>query len=134
MAYKRHKKAGYANRPGFNRHASFIMSSPPIIYEDEASYCTRYTDTTTRLVKVSNLTLGTSEDDVRAAFQEFGNINHCFILMSAPTAAWLVFATPAEALASIVGMKGAVADGRKLRVHGIPSASLGGLALLLRIS
>ncbi|KAA1129422.1 hypothetical protein PGTUg99_033489 [Puccinia graminis f. sp. tritici] len=133
MVGKRHKKAGYA-RAGYNRHTSFLMSSPPIVYEDKASYCTRYTDTTMRLVKVSNLTLGTSKEDVRAAFQEFGNINHCFISLSAPTAALLVFTTPAEALASIVGMKGAVADGRKIKVHGIPSAFLGGLALLLRIS
>ncbi|KAA1128746.1 hypothetical protein PGTUg99_011208 [Puccinia graminis f. sp. tritici] len=56
------------------------MSSPPVVYEDTASYYTQHaTKQLSRVVTVANLTLGTSEEDVRIAFREFGKIQHCFV-------------------------------------------------------
>ncbi|KAA1088314.1 hypothetical protein PGT21_002361 [Puccinia graminis f. sp. tritici] len=111
------------------------MSSPVVVYEDDASYCSQHLiDPLSRIVSVINLALGTSEEDVRAAFCEFGKIQHCFVPLSAPTTAIVVFSTVAEAQASTRSMDGAIADNKKIRVQRKGVAARGGLSLLLRIA
>ncbi|EFP87343.2 uncharacterized protein PGTG_12927 [Puccinia graminis f. sp. tritici CRL 75-36-700-3] len=110
------------------------MSSPVVVYEDDASYCSQHRNESSRIVSVLNLALGTSEEDVRAAFCEFGRIQHCFVPLSAPTTAIVVFSTVTEAIASMRSMDGAIADEKQICVRRKAVVARGGLALLLRIS
>jgi RNA recognition motif-containing protein len=111
------------------------MSSPAIVYKDDAIYCSQHlTDRLSRIVRVLNLALGTSEEDVRAAFREFGKIQHCFVPLSAPTTAIVVFSTVTEAAAGVDGMDGAIADGKRIQVQRRTIAAQGGLSLLLIMS
>ncbi|KAA1072791.1 hypothetical protein PGTUg99_008197 [Puccinia graminis f. sp. tritici] len=111
------------------------MSSPVIVYDDTATFCSQHTaNQPSRIVGVANLILGTSEADIWAAFCEFGRIQFCFIPLSAPTTAIIVFSTDAEAAAGVDGMDGAIADGKRLHVQKSTITARGGLSLLLRMT
>jgi RNA recognition motif-containing protein len=111
-----------------------IISSPLIVYDNIDSFCSQHiADRPLSIVSVINLTLGTSEGDLRAAFCEFGRTQFCAVPLSAPTTAIIVFSTNAEAAASVDGMDGAIADGKKIRVQERTITTRGGLSLLLRM-
>ncbi|KAA1122194.1 hypothetical protein PGTUg99_033277 [Puccinia graminis f. sp. tritici] len=74
------------------------MSSPAIIYDDPSRYCKMYRPNhPSTFVSISNLALGTSTEDIRLTFQEFGFIGHCFIASDRPTRALVVFTGPSDA-------------------------------------
>ncbi|KAA1130708.1 hypothetical protein PGTUg99_026414 [Puccinia graminis f. sp. tritici] len=111
------------------------MSTPDLLYDDPATYCRQYRpNIQSNFVSISNLALGTTTDDIRFTFQDFGSISHCFIASDQPSKALLVFIKPPDAGYQAESLDGAIADGQCISVKTIKEAELGGLALLRRIT
>jgi RNA recognition motif-containing protein len=111
------------------------MSTPDLLYDDPAMYCTRYQPShRSNFVSISNLALGTTTDDIRLTFKDFGLISHCFIASDRPSRALVVFLNPSDAALQAELLDGAIADGQRISVRTIKEAELGGLALLRRIT
>ncbi|KAA1113739.1 hypothetical protein PGTUg99_008057 [Puccinia graminis f. sp. tritici] len=112
-----------------------VMSTPELLYDDPATYCRRYRPShRSNFIAISNLALGTTTDDIRLTFQDFGTIGHCFIASDRPLKALITFITPPDAGYQAESLDGAIADGQRLSVRTIKEAELGGLALLRRIT
>ncbi|KAA1125963.1 hypothetical protein PGTUg99_025664 [Puccinia graminis f. sp. tritici] len=111
------------------------MSTPDLLYDDPATYCRQYRPNIhSNFVSIANLALGTTPDDIRLTFQDFGSISHCFIASDQPSKALLVFIKPPDAGYQAESLDGAIADGQRISVKTIKEAELGGLALLRRIT
>ncbi|KAA1083315.1 hypothetical protein PGTUg99_027131 [Puccinia graminis f. sp. tritici] len=111
------------------------MSTPDLLYDDPATYCIRYRpDHSSNFIAITNLALGTTTDDIRLTFQDFGTISHCFIASDRPSRALVVFLKPSDAALQAESLDGAIADGQCISVKTIKEKELGGLALLRRIT
>jgi RNA recognition motif-containing protein len=71
---------------------------------------------------VGNLSFNTSELDLRRAFEQFGNVNSCSVIMDKFTGksrgfAFVEMSTPEEASKAIAELHGKDLDGRKLTVN-----------------
>ncbi|KAA1134251.1 hypothetical protein PGTUg99_033854 [Puccinia graminis f. sp. tritici] len=111
------------------------MSTPDRLYDDPATYCRQYRPNYhSNFVSISNLAFGTTTDDIRLTFQDFGSIGHCFIALDRPTSALVVFLKPSDAGYQAESLDGAIADGQRISVKAIKETELGGLVLLRRIT
>ncbi|HEY0944501.1 MAG TPA: RNA-binding protein [Opitutaceae bacterium] len=81
---------------------------------------------------VGNLSFNTTEDALRAAFEQFGAVTDVYVATDRMTGrprgfAFVTFATPAEAQAAVEKMNGADLDGRTLNVNEArPKEEMGG--------
>ncbi len=87
---------------------------------------------------VGNLSWGTNDDSLKAAFAEFGEVKSAQVAIDRMTGrsrgfAFVEFATDEDAAAAVSGLNGKELDGRELRVNiaqpkteGAPRRSFGG--------
>ncbi|KIY46016.1 hypothetical protein FISHEDRAFT_48001, partial [Fistulina hepatica ATCC 64428] len=70
----------------------------------------------------SNLSWNTTDDSLRSAFMDFGNVTDCIVMRDRETGrsrgfGFVTFSTPVEAESAIQGLNEQELDGRRVKVN-----------------